>query len=468
MNRRRFLLSALGGLSQSKTTKPPNVLFILADDLGWSDIGCYGADLHETPNLDRLARESVRFNCALTAAPVCTPTRASILTGKHPARLHMTVWREAARNPPMGRKLVPPVTEENLPHSELTLAEALRDRGYFTAHIGKWHLGDAEHYPETQGFDVNTGGTVWGAPPTFFWPYRGSQRFGGEYRYVPGLPGGGPGEYLTDRLTDEALRTIDWNRDRPFFLNLWYHSVHTPVEGKPELVDRYRAKVRPGMRHRNPGYAAMVHSLDQNVGRLLSHLEKTGVADRTIVVFTSDNGGYINAFEGMPVTDNYPLRSGKGSLYEGGLRVPLLIRSLMSKPGLTVDEPVCSTDFFPTLLEMTGTRAVENGAGLDGVSLMPLLTGAARTVQREELCFHYPHYYPTTTPVSAVRTREWKLLQYLEDGRLELYNLLRDPEEQVNLADSEVGRVSSMKARLEAWRTLIDAQMPLPNPDYRV
>ena len=181
----------------------------------------------------------------------------------------MTIWREAARRPPTNQKVIPPIVEENLPHSEVTFAEVLHERGYHTAHIGKWHLGDAEHYPETQGFDINIGGSVWGAPRTFFWPYRGARRPGDEYRYVPGLAGGKPGEYLTDRLTDEALRVIDSSRERPFFLNLWYHTVHTPIEGKPELVARYKAKIRPGMHHQNAGYAAMVHSLDENVGRLL-------------------------------------------------------------------------------------------------------------------------------------------------------------------------------------------------------
>jgi arylsulfatase A-like enzyme len=461
MNRRQFLGMAAATVAVAQGKPPLNFVFILADDLGWADLGCYGADLHETPNLDRLAKESVRFTNAYAASPVCTPTRASIMTGKHPAKLHMTIWREAARRPPENRRVVPPVAEENLPHSEVTFAEVVKASGYHTAHIGKWHLGNAEHYPETQGFDINTGGSVWGAPQTFFWPYRGSKRFGGEYRYVPGLAGGKPGEYLTDRLTDEAMKALDMSGGRPFFLNLWYHTVHTPIEGKPELVAKYKARIRPEMRHKNAGYAAMVQSLDENVGRVLRKLEEMKVADRTVVVFTSDNGGYINEYEGQPCTDNYPLRSGKGSLYEGGVRAPLMIRGPMARAGLVVDEPVCSIDFYPTMLEMAGLQGdAQHNAGVDGLSLMPLLTGAGKRLPREELFFHYPHYYPTTTPVSAVRTREWKLLEYLEDGKLELYNLSEDPGESRDLAGQQVHRAAGLKAKLDAWRARVGAQMP--------
>ncbi|MEN6533546.1 MAG: sulfatase, partial [Bryobacteraceae bacterium] len=357
--RRHFLeISALAAQKVvvcAETAKPLNFVFLLADDLGWADTGVYGADLHETPNIDRLAAAGVRFTDAYAAAPVCSPTRASIMTGKCPARLHMTIWREAVTHPPADRRLIPPVGVEDLPHEEVTLAEVLHDSGYLTAHVGKWHLGGATHYPETQGFDVNIGGTLWGAPQTYFYPYRGTRRYGGEFRYVPHLELGKPGEYLTDRLTSEALNVLERVRDRPFYLNLAWHSVHAPVEGKPEFVSRYRARVKPGMHHKNPGYAAMVRSLDENVGRVLDTLDRLGIADRTVVVFTSDNGGYINAFDGQPVTDNYPLRSGKGSLCEGGVRVPLIIRwPGATHAGVVCREPVISHDFYPTLLEMAG------------------------------------------------------------------------------------------------------------------
>jgi len=469
MNRRDFLLTLAAPLAaQGPRQRPLNFVFVLADDLGWSDTTVYGGDLHETPNLDRLARSGVRFERGYAAAPVCSPTRASIHTGKYPARLHITIWREASRRPPADRRLIPPVVEENLPHAEVTFAELLREMGYFTAHVGKWHLGNAEHYPETHGFDAHIGGTVWGAPATFFWPYRGLFP-SGEYRYVPGLHGGRPGEYLTDRLTDEALKLIDSAGDRPFFLNLCYYTVHTPIEGKPELVERYRARLRPGLRHQNAAYAAMVHSLDENVGRVLDRLERNGVADRTVVIVTSDNGGYINPFRGQVVTDNHPLRSGKGSLYEGGLRVPLIIRwPGVTVPGGVSNEPVSSIDFYPTILEMAGAGGdPKHNAAVDGRSLAPLLKDPRARLAREELFFHYPHYYATTSPVSAILAREWKLLEYFEDGRTELYHLGRDPSETSNLASAEPEVARRLHERLRAWRAEVNAQLPAANPGYK-
>ena len=272
-----------------------------------------------------LAR-GVRFTDAYSAAPVCSPTRAALMTGKHPARLHMTTWSESAGNPPKTNRLIPPVTNADLPLQEVTLAESLKPRGYLNALVGKWHLGGAGNYPEAQGFDVNIGGTHWGAPQTFFYPYSGSRNYGGEYRYVPHLEFGKPGEYLTDRLTTEALTVMDKARPQPLFLYLAHHAVHTPVEGKPDLVERFQKKLRPGLHHKNAKYAAMMASLDESVGRVLKKIDESGMADRTMVVFSSDNGGYINPYRGEVVTDNYPLRSGKGALYEGGIRVPLIVR----------------------------------------------------------------------------------------------------------------------------------------------
>ncbi|MBI5282308.1 MAG: sulfatase [Candidatus Solibacter usitatus] len=462
MDRRRFLASTLAAAFQPpRAARPLNFVFILADDLGWADTGPYGADLHETPNLDRLAGQGMLFTRAYAASPVCTPTRASIMTGKHPARLHMTVWRENSLNPPRDRKLIPPQTEPDLPHSEVTVAEMLRDAGYFTAHIGKWHLGGAAHYPETQGFDVNIGGALWGAPQTYFYPYSGSRNFGGEYRYVPGLHGGKPGEYLTDRLTTEALRTLDLAGSRPFFLNLWHHTVHTPIEGQPALVDKYKARIRPGMKHRNAAYAAMVQSLDDSVGRVMADLDRRGIADRTAVVFTSDNGGYVNPYQGLQVTDNSPLRSGKGSLYEGGLRVPLLVRwPGVTRPGSRCESPVCSTGFMATMAEMAGLRPPP---ALDGVSLGPLLRGD-RPPADQELFFHYPHYYPTTTPAGAVIRGDWKLIEYFEDSHMELYNLKDDLSETRDLAAAKPEIARDLHARLKAWRAEVGAQMPVPNP----
>ncbi len=468
MNRRQFLFSATGAAAAT-SRRAPNIVFILADDLGWADTTPYGADLHETPNLERLARESVRFTRAYAAAPVCSPTRASIHTGKYPARLGLTIWREAARNPPRNNRLVPPVVEENLAHSEVTLAERLGQAGYFNAHIGKWHLGDAEHYPETHGFEVNIGGSVWGAPATYWWPFRGDFGANRERRYVPGLVGGKQGEYLTDRLTDEALRQMDAASGRPLFLNLCYHTVHTPIEGKPELVEHFRRKIAPGMNHRNAAFAAMVRSLDDNVGRILARIDAPEMASRTVVVFTSDNGGYINPYRGEPVTSNAPLRSGKGSLYEGGIRVPLMIRwPGAARAGAVCDEPVSSIDFYPTLLEMAGLAGdAKHNATVDGASLAPLLRSPGARLERDELFFHYPHYYATTSPVSAVVARDWKLIEYFEDSRLELYDLAHDPGEQRDLAAAMPDRARQLHARLKAWRESVRAPMPSPNPDYR-
>ena len=443
----------------------PNIVFILADDLGWSDLGCYGADLHETPRLDRLARSGVRFTQAY-AMSVCTPTRAALLTGRHAARLHMTVWREksASREAEAARstdRFLAPVTVSDLPEAETTLAEVLKRAGYLTLHVGKWHLGDGGHSPETNGFDINIGGTHWGAPATYFWPFRGSGP--GDFRYVPGLGLGRPGDHLSDRLTDEALKLIEAAGERPFFLNLWYHDVHTPIEGKPELVEHYRGKLDPRLHHRNPEYAAMIDTLDRNVGRVLDFLESHDLARRTLVIFTSDNGGYINPYKGRPVTDNWPLRSGKGSLYEGGIRVPLVIRLPGGATG-TCECPVICMDLFRTIAEAAG---VDGGSGVDGMSLLPLARDPASRLARDALFFHFPHPYFTTAPVSAVRQDRWKLLEYLEDGRLELFDLATDPAEGRDLAVERSAETQRLRRRLHDWREEVGAQVPLPNLRYR-
>jgi arylsulfatase A-like enzyme len=450
-------------------TPPPNVVMIVADDLGWSDLGCYGADLHETPHLDRFANSAVRFTDAY-AASVCSPTRACLFTGKHYARLHMTIWREASQNPPQDRKLIPPVAVADLPHDEVTLAEAFRSAGYLTALVGKWHLGGATHYPETQGFDINIGGTLWGAPETYFFPYRGEGRFGKEFRYVPHLDGGRAGEYLTDRLTDEALKVIDRARDRPFFLCLTHHAPHTPLEARPELIDRYQKKLAPGLHHRNAKYSAMVHSLDESVGRIVERLESRGLVERTVVVFVSDNGGHVGKFEGQPATDNYPLRSGKGSLYEGGVRVPLIIRWPCITPagGAVCREPVFMADLYPTLIEIAriGGDKMHN-AKLDGLSLAPLLRQPDASLEREALYFHYPHYYPTTTPAGAIRAGDWKLIEYFEDNRVELYKLRDDLSEANDLAARQPEMAQDLRVRLANWRKSVGAAMPTANPGYQ-
>jgi len=459
----RMALPAFLALSSVAAQQQPNFLFILVDDMGWADLGAYGSDLHRTPRIDALAAEGLRFTDAYSASPVCSPTRASIMTGKHPAKLHMTVWREAAKRPPLNRPLLAPITEDRLPHDEVTIAEVLHDAGYMTAHVGKWHLGTAEYYPQTQGFDYNVGGTLWGAPQTFFYPYSGSQTFSG-LRYVPHLGGGQEGEYLTDRLTSEAIRILQNERGKPFFMHLAFHTVHTPIEGKPADVDRYRQEIREGMRHRNPHYAAMVHSLDENVGRVLDALDDLGVADHTVVILTSDNGGYVNEFDGMQVTDNSPLRSGKGSLYEGGIRVPAIVRwPGVTQSGAETDVPISSIDYYRTILSVAGlTGDREHNRTVDGIDLTPVLRDPGHTPDRAALYFHYPHYYATTTPVSALRVGHWKLLRYYEDSRTELYNLAEDLGERQDLAREKLEMTAALIERLEAWWDQMDAQHPSP------
>ncbi len=453
---------------EARADRPPNILFIMADDLGWSDVGCYGADLHETPHIDRLAEQGLRFTDAYAASPVCSPTRASILTGRHPARLHMTIWSEAAENPPRNRPLVPPITNPHLPLGVETYATVLRER-YFMAHVGKWHLGDASHYPEAQGFDLNIAGTHWGCPVSYFYPYKGFFN-SEEFRYIPDLESGDEPEnaYLTDRLTDEALRLMETLKDRPFFLNLCYYTVHTPIQGKPEWVEYHKDRVQPDMRHQNVGYAAMVSSLDENVGRLMDKLDQLGLAENTVVFFFSDNGGYIGKDAGQTVTDNYPLRLGKGSAYEGGVREPLIVRWPGRVPaGRVCRCPVLSTDFFATFLDLAGFRDdPRRAAGVDGESLTPLLRDPDAALDRDALFWHYPHYYETTTPVSAVRCGDWKLLEYFEDGHVELYNLANDLSESRNLAAAEPRIAQELTERLHVWRAEVGAQTPTPNARF--
>lgn len=461
------LLAILPSLVSAQAP-PPNVVLILADDLGWSDLNCYGADLHETPNLDRLARQGIRFTDSY-AASICSPTRAALMTGKHYARLGMTIWREGSLRSAGDTKMIPPPSTSDLPYQEITLAELFKNAGYETALIGKWHLGDASFYPETQGFDVNIGGTHWGAPQTYFYPYKGQGRFAGEFRYVPHLDHGKKDEYLTDRLTDEAIKVIDQAGSKPFFLYLAHYAPHSPIEAPADLVNYYAAKVTPESRHRNHRYAAMVHNLDQNVGRVLKHLDQRGLADNTIVVFMSDNGGFIGENQGLRVTNNTPLRSGKGSLYEGGVRVPLIMRG----PGInavdrTCNEPVFVADLLPTIADLAGIKVeASHKDGLDGHSLLPLLKSPEAHLDREALYFHYPHYYATTTPAGAIRAGDWKLLEYFEDQHVELYNLKDDLSESHNLAANQPEKVDRLRSKLKDWRQSVGARLPTDNPGFK-
>ncbi|QDT38902.1 sulfatase [Stratiformator vulcanicus] len=460
-----FCLTLSIGLTTLAADRP-NIVVLLADDLGWSDLACYGNEFHETPRIDRLADEGLLFRQAYAPSPVCTPTRAAVLTGRSPARLGMTIWREAAGDPPayMRRTMIPPVTRKDLPAELDTLAERLQAAGYSTLHVGKWHLGDARNFPENHGFDVNIGGTIWGAPTTFFRPFAGQRKDG--RRYVPGLGLGKPGDYLTDRLTDEAIGLIEEvsKRPEPFYLQLWFHTPHLPIEAKADAAEKYRRKATRLGVDLNPTYAAMIASLDENVGRVLDVLEQLEIQDNTLVVFASDNGGFIGDWEDQgQVTTNAPLRSGKGSCYEGGIRVPLIVRGPDIKAG-RCETPVVLTDLYPTLLSLTGfdTKMQDHLPG-DGVDLAGLMTGNGLSPPKRTLYWHYPHYYATTSPVAAIREGNWKLLHYFTNRRDELFNLEADLSEQENLSSSEASRTERLRMKLLRWLADVDAGLPALN-----
>jgi arylsulfatase A len=434
--------------------KSPNVILIVADDFGWTDLACYGSDFYQSPNIDKLARDGMRFTANYSACTVCSPTRAALMTGKYPARLHITDWIPGQM--PENPKLIVPDFTKQLPLEEVTIAEKLKAAGYATASIGKWHLGGEPYYPEKQGFDVNIAGTDAPQPkPSYFAPYS-----------IATIEQGPTGEYITDRLTDEAVRFIRDHKDKPFFLYLPHFAVHTPVQAKQGLMDQYDRRLR-GMKektgHVNTSYAAMIESLDQSIGRIRKTLDEHGIADNTIVIFTSDNGGRV------PTTSNAPLRVGKGSAYEGGVRVPLIVDwPGATKPGSESDVPTISMDLFPTILAITNQQRNPN-AVCDGVSLVPLLRQDGKLPDRA-LYWHYPHYQHYqqggATPYSAIRRGDHRLIEYLDDSRVELYNLRDDIGEQTNIADANSELVNKLRDDLHEWRESVDAQMPTPNPNY--
>ena len=439
--------------------RKPNIVFILVDDMGWADGGCFGSKFYHTPNMDALAAEGMRFTQAYASCAVCSPTRAALMTGKCPARLHLTDWIPGEGTPKHSRFRVPD-WQQHLPREEITLAEALKKLGYATAHIGKWHLGGGEFPPQYQGFDTNIAGGDTGHPASYFWPYGATNN---SHR-VPGLAerGGATGDYLTDQLTDEALRFIAANQDRQFYLNFCQYAVHAPLMGKQELIDQ--AADRPGANGQsNAVYAAMIQSVDESLGRVLEKLDELHLAERTIIIFTSDNGGAVH-FGKPPATSNFPLRNGKGSAYEGGLRVPLLVKVPgRVRAGSVCDTPVITTDFFPTLLELAGADKASAATAVDGVSFVPLLDGVPG-LPRDRLFWHYPHYWNSgkVSPYSVARVGDWKLIRFYESGREELYNLSIDPSEQQDLAVSHPKKRKEMDARLDTWLKETGAQLPAP------
>lgn len=453
-----FALATIALLGQLKlpAAERLNVILILADDLGRNDLGCYGSKFFQTPQLDKLAGQSVQFMEAYAACPVCSPTRASILTGKYPARLHLTDWLPGRADRP-DQKLNRPKIRQELPLEEVTLAERFKQAGYVTASIGKWHLGGAGFGPEKQGFDVNIGGNQAGTTYSYFAPYKNKQG-----QFLPGLEEATDGEYLTDRLTAEAERFIAGHREKPFFLYMPHYAVHTPLRAKEETIKKYPGQPQHG-KQSHPVYAAMLDSLDESVGRLLRKLEELKLDERTIVLFTSDNGGLATQ-EGMPFapTINSPLREGKGYLYEGGIREPLLIKAPGIKPGKN-QTPVCSIDFLPTLLELCGLEPAKDA---DGLSFAPLLRGET-SLPRDDLYWHYPHYANQgSRPGGAIRSGDWKLIEFYETGRRELYNVKEDASESRNQAADKPEIVERLAGKLHAWLKETGAQMTSPNPDY--
>lgn len=455
LTRRAFLPSAAASLLAAQS-RPLNFVFILIDDYGWRDTGYNGSRYYETPHIDALARSGMTFTNGYAAAPVCSPTRAALMTGKWPARLHLTAHLQGHANTPPHAKLRAPVTRKELPLSEVTIAEILKRKGYATASVGKWHLGDPGFLPTDQGFDVNIGGTWDGSPKSFFYP---------GWEGKPARLQGRDGEYLTDLLTDRACEWLKQQKANPFFLYLPHYAVHVPIEAKKELIARFDRK-QPAGGQNFADYAAMIYSVDESVGRIVRTLEEMGVAENTAIIFTADNGGVSSReWKQRQITSNAPLRLGKGHLYEGGIRVPTLVRwPGVTKPGSVSHDPVYTCDYYATIAEMAGAP-LDASHRPDGASLVPALRG--RRMSERSLYWHYPHYSPQLgRPSSALRRGEWKLIEHLETGRAELYNLKTDIGERTNLAAAESKRRDAMLGELQAWRKQVNAQMPAANPDY--
>ena len=441
-------LLALLALECAAAAKP-NILFILIDDMGWMDLGCQGNPHLKTPNIDRFATEGVRFTDAYAPAPVCSPTRAALMTGHSPARLHLTNHLpHQDRFTPPDSKLLPAEMRDHLPLEYTTIAERLRDEaGYATAFIGKWHLykGREEKFAaQFQGFDINIGGCSYGGPPTFFDPYR-----------IPFLSDRKQGEYLPDRLADETISFMrkQVEAKKPFYVALWNYTVHWPMEAPAEFVAKWADKPKLGYNHKV--YPAMLETMDLAIARVLGELERLKIEEETFVVFTSDNGPFGG------VGDARPLRGDKGHLYEGGIRVPLIVRwPGKVAAGQVREDPVILTDFYPTLLEVAGLKTRKDYPG-DGESLLPVLSGEG-DLERDALFWHYPNFafHRDNRLGSAVRMGDYKLIEFFEGNEVELYNLREDLGEKKNLAGGEAGRVQEMRKRLSRWREKSGARMP--------
>ena len=464
-NRRDFLKTvALGaaavllpGCGINRWTAPAskrrtNIILIMIDDLGWMDLHCQGNDRLDTPNIDRLASQGMRFTDAYSAAPVCSPTRAAIMTGQSPARLGLTTHiPDRPQYRPKDAKLLSAKTLKALPLEHVTIAERLKEAGYATGFFGKWHLSHAllqeglseqELRPEYQGFDLNIGGCSFGGPPSYFDPYRN-----------PTIKSRREGEYLPDRLADEAAAFIRAHQEEPFFVALWNYTVHWPMEAPQKLIDKYEERIGPGLK--DARYGAMIEAMDAAVGRVLTTIDELKLAGQTLIIFTSDNGG----FDG--VSDNRPLRASKGHLYEGGIRVPLIVR----QPGVvpantTCGVPVISTDFYPTLLDAAGLTPI-TGKTLDGETICPLLKQTS-PLKRKAIYFHYPNYawHGSNQLGGAVREGDYKLIEKYDDGSVELYNLAEDIAEKQDLTTKMPRKAAELKRKLDAWLAESGAIMP--------
>ena len=422
-----------------------NYIVMLVDDMGATDLGCMGSTFYQTPHIDQLAKEGMRFTRAYSACTVCSPTRAAMMTGQAPARLHITDWIAGHARP--GAKLMPPDWCLELPEAAQTLPEILQPKGYASGTFGKWHLGNAS--PLKHGFEINLGGHSRGQPAMWFAPYKNHA-----------LTDGPEGEFLTERLTAEVEKFMTAKKDQPFFVYFPQYAVHTPLGGKKEVIEKYRALRRESEPHNNAVYASMVESVDDSVGRLRVKLKELKIDDRTVFVFTSDNGGLLG--KNGP-TKNLGMRAGKGSAYEGGVRVPLIVQwPGITEPGSTSDTPVITMDLPVTLAAAAGTATA---APQDGTDLRSLLRGEKPPVR--PLFWHYPHYHPGgATPYSAVLAGGWRLVRFYESGKAELYQLTEDPLEEKDMAEAKPEKARELLSLLEQWLKDTAAQMPLPNPNW--
>jgi arylsulfatase A-like enzyme len=446
-----LFLSSCGKQQHGK----PNFLILLIDDLGVMDVGCYGKGIIETPNIDKLAAEGMKWTNAYAACPVCSPTRAAILTGKSPARIHFTGHITAIERHrcPENSAILPPEDKMYIPYEEIMLSEALKPAGYISGSFGKWHVGGPGFWPTDQGFDVNVGGWTHGSPPSHFYPY---ERPGSEWNAsIPTLHGGQEGEYLTDRLTDEAIGFIRENLDRPFLVYLSHYAVHTPLEAPEALIDKYKPLTKnTGI---DPVYAAMVESVDQNIGRILASLEDLGLSENTVVIFASDNGGLER------VTNNQPYRKGKGHLYEGGIRVPFIMRWPGHIPqGSVCENRTISEDMYATILDIAGQESVA-GAGMDGRSLVADFSCVKLTPQ-PDLHWYYPHYGIGQDPGSIIISGNYKLIEHYDPPRVELFNLSQDISETTDLSKVMPGKTEELRLKLHQWLESVDPVMHKRRP----